>query len=168
MLVRRLSRGLSVSEKYPTFLGFWNILASIIIQILCWYLGIESGTQDATESSIMDIQSLLNPSPPLTDVRPSSPLPPSTPKRYTPMLTRDQRIQVQALRGIGWSRGDIARHLRSLGVLCTERQVQWAETHRSTPQKHRCKVGSILDTSTRHRMIEFIISSQRTRRISYI
>ena len=116
----------------------------------------------------MDIQSLLNPSPPLTDVRLSSPSPPSTPKRRTPLLTRDQRIQVQTLRGAGWSRGDIVCHFRSLGVLCTERQVQWAEAHRSTPQKHRCGVRSILDTPTRHRIIEFIISSQRTRRMSYI
>ena len=117
--------------------------------------------------SSMDIQSLLNPGPSLTQARSS---PPSTPKskRHTPMLTRDQRIQIQTLRGIGWSYRDIARHLIASGVLCTERQVQWAETHRLTPQKNRSGSKAVLDTPTRLRIVEFVTSSQRARRISYV
>ena len=127
----------------------------------------------------MDIQSLLNPRPPLTILDPniptvsphitSVPTPPCTPKkRRTPLLTRDQRLQVQTLRDIGWSPGKITRHLRTLNVFCTERQVQYAEKHRLTPQKQRCGSKALFDTPARQRLVDFVTSSRRTRRMPYI
>ena len=48
---------------------------------------------------------------------------------------RDTRIKIQLLYSIGWKYADIAQHLK-----VTIRQVQYAVTHRLTPQ-HRMKKG---------------------------
>ena len=126
----------------------------------------------------MDIQSLLNPRPPLTILDPNiptvsphiTPTPlPSTPKRkYTALLTRDQRLHVQTLRGIGWSARDITRYLNQKDINCTERQVQYAETNRPTPQKHRCGGKAFLNTPVRQRIVDFVTFSKRTRRMPLI
>ena len=126
----------------------------------------------------MDIQFLLNPRPSLTildsnipTVSPYiTPMPLSnTPKRKnTALLTRDQRLQVQTLRDIGWSVRDITRHLNQKSIICTERQVQYAETNRSTPQKQRYNIKAVLNTLIRQRIVDFVTSSKRTRRMPFI
>ena len=126
----------------------------------------------------MDIQSLLNPRPPLTILDPNistvsphitpTPLPSTSKRKYTALLTRDQRLRVQTLRDIGWSVRDITRYLNQKDINCTERQVQYAETNRPTPQKHRCGDKAFLNTSVRQRIVDFVTSSKRTRRMPLI
>lgn len=53
-------------------------------------------------------------------------------------------------------------------MYCTERQVQYAEHTRPTPQKHRCGPAAALNTSFRQRIADFITSSKRTRRMPFI
>ena len=113
----------------------------------------------------MEIALLLNPSPDT----PSRPVTPPPQRHYTAPLTRDQRLQVQTLRTLQWSYGRIAAHLRaSLSVNCTEYQVQYAASHRITPQKRRCGPKALLNTPTRRRVTDFITSSRRTRRMPFI
>ena len=117
----------------------------------------------ATLPIVAPLQNTPTPTPPSP-----SPPEPSTPKRNTALLTRDQRIQVRTLRAIKWTRKDIVKHLKSQGIDCTEKQIQYAEKIRSTSQKHRCDLKILLDTSARRRIVIFIESSKRTRRMSYI
>ncbi len=91
--------------------------------------------------------------------------PPTTPtkNKSKPQLTRDQRIQVKTLRRFGCSYEEISRHLTSLGIKCSIRQAYYAEKHRDTPQKQRCRPKPLLNTPTRKRIVNFITSSrQRT------
>ena len=67
---------------------------------------------------------------PVEAVNPVEAVEPSTPKRQTE-LTRDSRLKALTLRDIGWKYQAIASHLQ-----CSIRQVQYACTHRPTPQKH--------------------------------
>ena len=117
----------------------------------------------ATLPIVAPLQNTPTPTPPSP-----SPPEPSTPKRNTALLTRDQRIQVRTLRVIKWTRKNIVKHLKSQGIDCTEKQVQYAEEIRSTPQKHRCDFKVLLDTFARRRIVIFIESSKRTRRMPYI
>lgn len=125
----------------------------------------------------MDITSLLNPRPttplPLLRLEPlfatSLALPESLKaKRTKSELTRDQRIQVKTLRGIGWTYEEISKHLTSLEVKCSIRQAWYTEKYRNTSQKTRCGPKSLLDTPKRKRIIDFIISSRKNRRMPLI
>ena len=128
----------------------------------------------------MNIQYILNPRPPVQTILPAAPslqntptstfvVPlPSTPKRNTALLTRDQRLQVRTLRAIKWTRRDIVKHLKTQEIDCTERQIQYAKKIRSISQKRHCDSNALLDTSARRRIVTFIESSKRTRRMLYI
>ena len=91
--------------------------------------------------------------------------PPATPKRTKhPDITRDQRIEINTLSLIaGWTPRRIAK---KLGV--TLNQVYYSFNHQLTPQKRRSGRKSIINTPYRARLIEFVISSKRTRRMRFI
>ena len=73
-------------------------------------------------------------------------------------LTRDQRIQILALRGIGWTYDQIASSLQ-----CTRRQVQDAcEAGHPTPTK-RSDRPSLLSPDQIKTLIEFICTSFQNR-----
>jgi transposase len=85
---------------------------------------------------------------------------PSTPKRS--QLTRDQRIQVQTLSGVGWDAERIAKHLK-----ITTRQVRYATSHQLTPQNRKSGPKPVINTPCRDRLVRFIQSSKETRRMQY-
>jgi len=84
----------------------------------------------------------------------------STPKHG--QLTRNQRIQVQTLTEIGWEREAIARHLK-----ITLRQVQYANSHRLTPQNRKSGPKAVIDTPYQAELVRFIRRSKETRRMRY-
>jgi len=80
------------------------------------------------------------------------------------MLTRDQRIQIQTLHEFGPKRyTDIAHD-----VGCTLRQVQYAVSHRITPQKHRCGRHLLLAEAEIDVLIDFICVSRQNRRMLWL
>lgn len=162
-LVQALVRGLSAvrySGPSGTFSDFphTNLLAETRDALLF-------STILANRQSVMDIALLLNPVPESSSQSSSLP-PPKTPKKRE--LTRDQRLQIKAFRSLKMIYRDIVVHLRTMGVICTERQIQYAENSRPTPQKQRCGPTPMLNTPTRRRIADFITSSKKTRRMPYI
>ena len=85
---------------------------------------------------------------------------PSTPKHRE--LTREQRLQVHTLANIDWIPRRIAKHLD-----ITPRQVQYARSHRFTPQKHRCGPKPMLNAPSRAALVRYIRTSKETRRMPY-
>lgn len=91
--------------------------------------------------------------------------PPSTPqnRRCAPYLTRDQRIQVQTLRGVGFTYEAIANHLK-----ITLRQVQYAcSTEHLTPSKRSGRPPALSDEQL-DELIDYIRQSKEARRMSYL
>lgn len=87
-------------------------------------------------------------------------MPPTTPKRRK--LTRDQRLQIITLRGVGITYANIANHLH-----VTERAVQYTlEAGHPTPSKSSGRPLK-LNVAQTTELIEFITSSKEARRISY-
>lgn len=85
---------------------------------------------------------------------------PSTPKHS--QLTRDQRLQVHTLAGIGWDLERIAKHLN-----ITLYQARYAASHRLTPQNRKSGAKAILNTPRRAYLVRYIRSSKETRRMPY-
>ena len=91
--------------------------------------------------------------------------PPSTPKRKKhPDVTRDQRIKIYTLSNhAGWTPKRIAKKLN-----VSLNQVYYSFHHQFTPQKGRSGRKSIINTPHRARLVEFVTSCKRTRRIRFI
>ncbi len=87
--------------------------------------------------------------------------PPTTPTKQSD-LPRDLRLQAQTLKGIGWKYAKIAGHLK-----ITLRQVQYACSHRPTPQKRLCERKPTIDAESLQILIEFVCASQENRQLSY-
>ena len=85
---------------------------------------------------------------------------PETPKKQ--QLTRDQRVQIQTLREIGWTYKQIANH-----VHVTLRQVQVACIGPRTPQKRRGR-PPIITEEQRQDLVAYVTSSARARQMSYL
>lgn len=82
---------------------------------------------------------------------------PKTPRRS---CTRDERLRVQTLYlHAGWSKDDIALQLN-----LTPGQVQYAISHRITPQKKNCGRKPLLGPTERKQLIEWVCSSSKNRR----
>jgi hypothetical protein len=79
--------------------------------------------------------------------------------RMTSPTTYKERIQIQTLRGIGWTQEKIANSLNF-----SRRQVQYACNVPSTPRK-RCGPRPALDTSTRRRVVDFVTASAANHRL---
>jgi hypothetical protein len=80
------------------------------------------------------------------------------------MLSRDQRIQVQTLHEFGHQRySEIASNIG-----CTINQVQYAVTHRITPQKHHCGRYLLLSEEEIDVLIDFVSVSRKNRRMPWI
>lgn len=77
-------------------------------------------------------------------------------------LPRDLRLQVQTLRDIGWKHSKIAEHLKIM-----IRQVQYASTHRPTPQNRQCGRKSAIDAESLQILIDFVYASQENRQLPY-
>jgi transposase len=87
---------------------------------------------------------------------------PKTPLRNR-NCTRDERLRVQTLyRHAGWSRDDIALQLN-----LTPRQVDYALTHRVTPQKNRSGRRPLLGPAERKQLVEWVSASAKNRRIPW-
>jgi transposase len=84
-----------------------------------------------------------------------------TPLKRHSYLSRDDRIQVQTLRGLGMTYETISQELE-----ITIRQVQIACTSRATPKK-RSGRHSFLSKEQVNDLVEFVISSFEARRMSY-
>ena len=84
------------------------------------------------------------------------------------LLTRNQRLQIQILRTLNWNHDKIVAYFRSLNINCITYQVQYATINRIISQKQRCESKVLLNIFTKRRIIDFIISSKRTRRMSFI
>ncbi len=90
----------------------------------------------------------------------ASPKVPKTPRRHE--ITRDQRRQVQTWAGVGLKYAEIAEELGS-----TIRQVQYANTHRLTPQRRkRGRHGKLRQEQIDH-LVEWLCSSKENRRTAY-
>ena len=87
--------------------------------------------------------------------------PPKTPTKQSD-LSRDMRLQVQTLRAIGWKYSTIAEFLK-----VTLNQVQYACSHRPTPQKLRCGRKSTIDAISRQFLVEFVCASKKNRQLPY-
>jgi transposase len=87
-------------------------------------------------------------------------MPPSTPPRRH--LTRDQRIQIQTLRGIGFTYEAIASHLH-----VSYQQVQRAcQSEQVTPKKRTGRPPRLTQEQV-DELITYIQQSRETRRMSY-
>jgi hypothetical protein len=86
----------------------------------------------------------------------------STPKTPTKQCTRDDRLRIQTLYfEAGYTQDQI---ILQLG--CTKGQVQYALTHRLTPQKHAREKKILLNTPQRKRLIKWVTASKANRRVS--
>ena len=92
----------------------------------------------------------------------------SSQRHYIVSLTRDQRLQVHTLRIFNWNYHNITAYFRSLNINCNTHQMQYATINRIIFQKQRCEFKILLNIFTRRRMIDFIINSKRTRKMSFI
>ena len=91
-----------------------------------------------------------------------TPSPPSTPVRKR--LTRDQRRDILLMRSLGFTYAKISSHLK-----VTERAVQYTcEKGEATPQHHNAGRAPKLSTSEVDTLVEFITSSRKTRRMTYL
>ena len=89
--------------------------------------------------------------------------PPTIPIRQRD-LSRDQRIQIQILHGLGWPYTKIVKHYNHE---ITFRQVQRACTSRPTPQKTQCGRKPFLDTASRKILVDFVCASAENRRLPF-
>ncbi|KAL4780626.1 hypothetical protein BJX76DRAFT_350823 [Aspergillus varians] len=94
---------------------------------------------------------------------PTTPEPPtSIPKSNSVRLTRDNRIRVLALRDAGFTYQQIASQLQ-----ITYRQVQYTcQSEQATPRKPRGQSPKLSEEDV-DRIIKFISSSKRARRLPY-
>ncbi|SLM35377.1 transposable element tc1 [Lasallia pustulata] len=91
-----------------------------------------------------------------------TPSPPSTPIRKR--LTRDQRRDILLMRSLGFTYTKISSHLK-----VTERAVQYTcEKGAATPQHHNAGRAPKLSKEEVDTLIEFVSSSRKTRRMSYL
>ena len=86
---------------------------------------------------------------------------PTTPTHQTE-LSRDIRLQAQTLRDIGWKYSSIAEFLK-----ISLRQVQYACTHRPTPQKLLCGRKTTIDAASRQILVDFVCASRENRQLPY-
>lgn len=77
-------------------------------------------------------------------------------------LTRDERIRVHTLHNTGLGLAKIASQLNFL-----YHQVQYAATHRVTPQSKLSGNKSFLDSGSLQILIDFVCASRRNRRMPY-
>ena len=87
--------------------------------------------------------------------------PPKTPFKQIE-ISRDLRLQAQTLKEIGWKYAKIAEFLK-----ITIRQVQYACSHRPTPQKIRSGRNATIDDNSRQILVEFVCASRENRQLSY-
>ena len=84
-----------------------------------------------------------------------------TPKTPRKQCTRDDRLRIQVLYDdAGYTEDQIV-----LQTNYTRGQVQYALSHRLTPQKHRCGKRPFLNTPQRKRLVEWVTSSNANRRV---
>lgn len=86
---------------------------------------------------------------------------PTTPTKQSD-LSRDMRLQAQTLRSIRWKYSAIADFLK-----ITLHQVQYACSHRATPQKIRCGRKSTIDDISQQFLVEFVCASAENRQLPY-
>ena len=86
-----------------------------------------------------------------------------TPKTPTHPTSRDDRLRVQTLfNQANWEIDDIALQLN-----LTRRQVEYALTHRLTPQKHRSGRHLLLNTPKRKALISWVCANAENRRVPW-
>jgi len=86
---------------------------------------------------------------------------PKTPSKH--QLTRDDRLRIYTLyHDAGFTQDDII-----LQTNYTRAQVQYALSHRLTPQKHTRGRKAFLNTPQRKRLIEWVTASQANRRTKW-
>jgi Transposase len=112
----------------------------------------------------MDLANILNrssppPPPSLSTPFSSPPSPPPSPSHQT---TRDQRLQVQILREIGWTYGQICNKLQ-----LTHNQVRYAISHRLTPQKRSGRPSKLTQEEVDH-IISWVCASKAHRRTPWV
>lgn len=84
-----------------------------------------------------------------------------TPKTPRKQCTRDDRLRIETLYfTAGFTQDEIALQLN-----VTRRQVQYALSHRLTPQKQARGRKILLNTPQRKRLIEWATSSSANRRV---
>jgi hypothetical protein len=89
--------------------------------------------------------------------------PPTTPRTNSIRLGRDDRTRILTLRSGGYTYGQIVDHLPGI----TYRQVQYTcQSGIYTPRKARGQPPKLSDAEVDD-IINFIISSKRTRRLPY-
>ena len=99
---------------------------------------------------------------PISQTKPTSQTePPKTPTKQSD-LSRDLRLQARTLKEIGWKYAKIAEFLK-----ITLHQVQYACSHRPTPQKRRCGRKSTIDAVSRQFLVEFVCASAENRQLPY-
>ena len=110
----------------------------------------------------MDLANILNrssppppPPPPLSAPFSSPPSPPPSPSHQT---TRDQRLQVQLLREIGWTYSQICNKLQLTPI-----QVRYAISHCLTPQKCSRRPSKLTQEEVDH-IISWVCASKAYRR----
>jgi len=86
--------------------------------------------------------------------------PPTTPIRK--QLTRDLRLQIQTLHGLGLRVASIVLQLN-----VTPRQVQYACNHRLTPQNRRSGAPCFLDQEAVQYLINWVTATRVRRRLPY-
>jgi transposase len=93
---------------------------------------------------------------------PPDPPEPPQPKQYSLRLDRDDRIRVLALRDAGFTYLQISQQLQ-----ISYRQVQYTcQSQQATPKKPRGATPKLSEAEV-DRIIEWITSSKRTRRMPY-
>ena len=85
---------------------------------------------------------------------------PFTPKRN--QLNKAQKIQVYTFTRIHWSPRRITVHLN-----ITQHQIRYTQSYRLTPQKQRCGSKPYFDRFSRTRLIYYIRSSKKKKRMRY-
>ncbi len=85
---------------------------------------------------------------------------PSTPVRQEDM-TRDERIEAQVYRGLGWTYKQIAERMGK-----SPRQVQTACTSLATPKK-KCGRPARITAAMRQVLVDFVRASERNRLMLY-
>ena len=86
-----------------------------------------------------------------------------TPKIPTHPTSRDDRLRVRTLFDqANWEIDDIASQLT-----LTSRQVEYALTHRLTPQKHRSGCHPLLNTPKRRTLIDWACANAENRRVPW-
>ncbi len=109
-------------------------------------------TQLTSAAPVAPSASLANPQAP--------PEVPKTPRRHE--ITRDQRLQIQTLAGVGLKYAEIAKEL---GI--TIPQVQYANTHCLTLQRRKRGQHGKLRQEQIDYLVEWVCSSKENRRIQY-